>query len=192
MPSPVEALSGATKSPRDWRAPMVIIVAACPQPSKVVSPFEQQLTAGCAVMAMQMAAVAQGFGGIWRSGWPMTDRGLHEALGFGPQDQMVGFLYLGTPVRPPEPLAEAPALDLSSINLDMGAGDAGGALVDLSTGRAHASAALEREDPDGRRSHDRRFELAPAGLEQRRQVGGRVSVQRHRRGSRDDSARSRR
>lgn len=52
-------------------------------------------------MAMQLAAMAQGFGGIWRSGWPIFDRGLHAALGLEPDDQIVSFLYLGTPDRPP-------------------------------------------------------------------------------------------
>jgi len=62
------------------RAPLVVVVVARWRPSTIVSHFEQQLSASCAVMAMQMAAVAQGFGGIWRSGWPMFDRGLHAAL----------------------------------------------------------------------------------------------------------------
>jgi nitroreductase len=60
-------------------------------------------------MAMQMAAVAQGFGGIWRSGWLMFDRGLHEALGLACEDQIVGFLYLGTPAKPPAALPEVVA-----------------------------------------------------------------------------------
>jgi hypothetical protein len=33
-----------------------------------VPKWEQEMSAGCAVMAMQMAALAQGFNGIWRSG----------------------------------------------------------------------------------------------------------------------------
>jgi len=87
------------------RAPMVIVVVAKARPSEIVSLFEQRLTAGCAVMAMQMAAVAQGFSGLWRSGWPMFDRTLHDALDLGPEDQIVGFLYLGTPTATPKPLA---------------------------------------------------------------------------------------
>jgi len=83
------------------RAPLVVIVAARARGRKIVSLFEQQLTAGCAVMAMQMAAVAQGFGGIWRSGWPMFDRSLHDALELARDDQIVGFLYLGTPASAP-------------------------------------------------------------------------------------------
>jgi nitroreductase len=92
------------------RAPMVIIVAATPRPHDAVPVFDQQLAAGCAVMAMQMAAQALGFGGMWRSGWFMYDRGLHAELGLRDEDQIVGFLYVGTPLRelpPPPDVADA-------------------------------------------------------------------------------------
>lgn len=98
---PPENVARAPKMP--LRAPLLIIVVAKARKSVVVKRLEQQMTAGCAVMAMQMAAVALGFSGIWRSGWPMFDRGLHEALGLGPDDQIVGFLYLGTAVTTPSP-----------------------------------------------------------------------------------------
>lgn len=100
---PPENVARAPKMPRC--APLVIIVVARARESVVVKLLEQRLTAGCAVMAMQMAAVALGFSGIWRSGWPMFDRGLHEALGLGPDDQIVGFLYLGTAITAPGPAA---------------------------------------------------------------------------------------
>jgi nitroreductase len=87
------------------RAPMVIVTVAKARPSESVSLLEQRLSAGCAVMAMQMAAVAQGFAGMWRTGWPMYDRGLAEALGLAADDQIVGFLYLGTAAAEPKPAA---------------------------------------------------------------------------------------
>ena len=87
-----------------------MVVVARGRPSALVSRFEQHLSAGCAVMAMQMAAVALGFGGIWRSGWPLFDRGLHTALDLAAEDQIVGFLYLGTPSRAPS--GPLPALDV--------------------------------------------------------------------------------
>ena len=90
-----EAIERATQMP--LRAPLVITVAARVQPHNKVPAFEQHLSAGCAVMAMQMAAQAQGFGGIWRSGPLMYSRKLHELLRLNEQDQIVGFLYLGTP-----------------------------------------------------------------------------------------------
>ncbi|WP_108649756.1 NAD(P)H nitroreductase [Dongshaea marina] len=79
------------------RAPLVIAVAAKVKPHEKVPPFEQHLAAGCSVMAMQMAAQAQGFNGIWRSGWFIYDRQVHQELGLSDEDQLVGFLYLGTP-----------------------------------------------------------------------------------------------
>lgn len=92
------------------RAPMVVVVAAIHRPHPIVRPLEQQLTAGCAVMAMQMAAITMGYGGIWRSGWPMFDRNLHAALDLANDDQIVGFLYLGTPApRHADPLVSADA-----------------------------------------------------------------------------------
>ncbi|TWA70181.1 nitroreductase [Azospirillum brasilense] len=102
---PPEIVERAPRMP--LRAPMVIVAVCRPRPSDIVSPFEQQLTAGCAVMAMQMAAQALGYSGIWRSGWPMFDRGLHEALGLADEDRIVGFLYLGTPTRQPGPPPDA-------------------------------------------------------------------------------------
>ncbi|WP_024871463.1 NAD(P)H nitroreductase [Tolumonas lignilytica] len=90
-----DVVERATQMP--LRAPLVITVVAKVTPHNKVPDFEQHLAAGCAVMAMQMAAQAQGFGGIWRSGPLMYSRKLHELLGLAEQDQIVGFLYLGTP-----------------------------------------------------------------------------------------------
>lgn len=47
---------------------MIIAVVAKCQAEHKVPVWEQEMSAGCAVMAMQMAAVAQGFNGIWRTG----------------------------------------------------------------------------------------------------------------------------
>lgn len=49
---------------------------------------------------MQLAARALGYGGVWRSGWPMYDRNLHQELGLTEVEQIVGFLYLGTQGHP--------------------------------------------------------------------------------------------
>ncbi|MFT4272294.1 MAG: NAD(P)H nitroreductase [Pantoea sp.] len=90
-----KAIEKASSSP--FRAPMIItVVARCEEHPKVPR-WEQLISAGCAVMAMQMAAAAQGFNGIWRSG-PWTDHPqVRDAFGCREQDAIVGFLYLGTP-----------------------------------------------------------------------------------------------
>ncbi|MDN3680520.1 NAD(P)H nitroreductase [Vibrio tapetis subsp. quintayensis] len=79
------------------RAPMVITVVAKVSEHPKVPAFEQHLSAGCAVQAMQMAAVAQGFQGIWRSGPLMFHPHVEQGLGLTDEDKIVGFLYLGTP-----------------------------------------------------------------------------------------------
>ncbi|MGL6259187.1 NAD(P)H nitroreductase [Vibrio sp. WXL210] len=80
-----------------FRAPMVITVIAKVRAHEKVPAFEQHLSAGCAVQAMQMAAVAQGFQGMWRSGKWMFHPLVHQAFELEGEDQIVGFLYLGTP-----------------------------------------------------------------------------------------------
>ncbi|CAH8217895.1 NAD(P)H nitroreductase [Vibrio aestuarianus] len=80
-----------------FRAPMVITIIAKVTAHDKVPAFEQHLSAGCAVQAMQMAAVAQGFQGIWRSGNWMFHPEVRKAFSVQGEDQIVGFLYLGTP-----------------------------------------------------------------------------------------------
>ncbi|GIU10503.1 nitroreductase [Shewanella sp. c952] len=78
------------------RAPMVITVVAKVKQHPKVPEFEQHLAAGCAAMAMQQAAFAQGLGAIWRTGALAFDRNVHQSLSLDETDQIVGFLYLGT------------------------------------------------------------------------------------------------
>jgi nitroreductase len=84
-----------------FRAPLVITVIAKVTAHEKVPAFEQHLSAGCAVQAMQMAAIAQGFQGVWRSGEVMFSPVVHQALGLTGDDQVVGFLYLGTAATEP-------------------------------------------------------------------------------------------
>ncbi|SFN46684.1 Nitroreductase [Izhakiella capsodis] len=90
-----KAIEKARNAP--FRAPMIITVVAHCEVHPKVPQWEQVVSAGCAVMAMQMAALAQGFNGIWRSGAWTEDRQIREAFGCRTQDAIVGFLYLGTP-----------------------------------------------------------------------------------------------
>lgn len=90
-----KAIEKARNAP--FRAPLIIaVVAKCQQHPKVPK-WEQEMSAGCAVMAMQMAAVAQGFNGIWRSGALTESPVVREGFGCREEDKIVGFLYLGTP-----------------------------------------------------------------------------------------------
>lgn len=79
------------------RAPMIIIAIAKYTEHAKVPRVEQIASASCAVMAMQMAAIAQGFNGIWRTGAYAQCDYVKSQLGLSEDDEVVGFLYLGTP-----------------------------------------------------------------------------------------------
>ena len=94
-PDDEKAIERAAQAP--FRAPLIItVIARCALNSKVPE-WEQIVSAGCGVMAMQMAAQAQGFNGIWRSGAWTENPVVRHALACQERDQIVGFLYLGTP-----------------------------------------------------------------------------------------------
>lgn len=78
------------------RAPMVIIAIAKYQEHPKVPWVEQVASASCAVHSMQMAALAQGYAGVWRTGFYAQDEEVKKALTLNQKDEIVGFLYLGT------------------------------------------------------------------------------------------------
>jgi nitroreductase len=85
------------------RAPLIVVVGAQCNPAAKIPVIEQTLAAGAAAHAMMLAAVALGFNAMWRTGGLAYDELVKRALGFGPADAIVGFLYLGTDTGPPTP-----------------------------------------------------------------------------------------
>lgn len=78
------------------RAPMIITCIAKVVEHAKVPTAEQVQSAACAVMAMQQMAFALGFGGVWRTGAYAQQDYVKQAFELGPDDEIVGFLYLGT------------------------------------------------------------------------------------------------
>jgi nitroreductase len=78
------------------RSPMQIIVVNDYQLHAKVPKIEQELATGAALVNFQLAAEAQGFSSIWRTGALAHNETLLESLGFESNDQIIGFLYLGT------------------------------------------------------------------------------------------------
>lgn len=94
-----------------FRAPLIITVIAKIKEHAKVPQWEQLVAASCTVQAMQMAAVAQGFGGIWRSGSWTEDTVVRAGLGCEENDRIVGFLYLGTPELKAPAKVQTPDMD---------------------------------------------------------------------------------
>ena len=87
------------------RAPMIIVTVAQVKPNPKVPDWEQVAAVAAASQNIQLAAAELGFGVMWRTGDMTTAPAVKHHLGLASSDQIVGFLYLGTPegdARPPE------------------------------------------------------------------------------------------
>jgi len=91
------------------RAPLVIIGVAKVKEVKGIPAVEQMNSVAAALQNMSVAAHALGFGSIWRTGPVAHDPRVKSALGLDASDEIVGFLYMGTPTITERPLPEIDA-----------------------------------------------------------------------------------
>ena len=92
---PDEALAKPRKMP--LRAPMVLVVIARVLPHPKIPESEQVLAVACAAHGVLLAAHAQGLGAVWRTGEFAYDPYVAQQLGLADNEQVLGFIYLGTP-----------------------------------------------------------------------------------------------
>lgn len=79
------------------RAPMIITVIAKVQAHPKVPAQEQLLSAGAAAQNLINAAFMMDLGAVWRTGDMAYDPLIEKALGLVAGEQIIGFLYVGTP-----------------------------------------------------------------------------------------------
>jgi nitroreductase len=92
-----EALSKARAMP--LRAPLLVVVIARVQAHAKGPAQEQVIAAGCAAHGILLAAHAQGIGAVWRTGELAYNAQVAAGLGLAADEQIIAFLYLGTPER---------------------------------------------------------------------------------------------
>jgi nitroreductase len=78
------------------RAPLVVVVVVNVSAHPKVPAVEQRLSAACAAYAILLAAEANGFAGMWRTGVAAYDRALMSGLGLAASEEIIGFLYIGS------------------------------------------------------------------------------------------------
>lgn len=78
------------------RAPLVVVVTVHLKDHPKVPHSEQRLSAGCSAYALLLAAEAMGYAGIWRTGDNAFDPRVAKGLGLTQNQEVVGFIYLGT------------------------------------------------------------------------------------------------
>jgi nitroreductase len=93
----------AHRRQKAFAAPLVIALGAALSVHPKVPEVEQLLAAGAAAMNMLNAIHALGYGGFWATGPDSYDARLHDALGFAPNERLLGFLFVGTPKNPAQP-----------------------------------------------------------------------------------------
>ncbi len=90
-------------------APLVVAVVARIDADSKVPVIEQQLSAGCVAYNLLLGSEALGFGAQWLTGWAAYDREATAILGLADNEQVIGFVHIGTPqIEVPD--RERPAL----------------------------------------------------------------------------------
>lgn len=85
------------ESGRFLRAPSVIAVISSPVDCPRGTPkSEQVFTAGAVCFQMLLAARAMGFAGQWLTEWYAYDADVQKGLGLTGEEQVAGFIYLGS------------------------------------------------------------------------------------------------
>jgi nitroreductase len=97
---------------RPLQVPLVIAASARLRDNPKVPHIEQLLSAGAGVMNLLNAFHALGFGAIWLTGASAYDPVVAAALGLGSDEQLLGFVYVGTigavvPAAPERPAQAA-------------------------------------------------------------------------------------
>lgn len=87
------------------RAPLIVAVIARQTDNVKVPVVEQLLSAGCAAHGILLAAQALGFGAIWRTGDNSYDAHVQAGLGLNADETLIAYIYIGTPIGVPKPLA---------------------------------------------------------------------------------------
>jgi len=88
-----------------WReAPVTVAVIAVPRPTDRIPEWEQVLSAGAVCLSLVNAALAQGLGACWLTGFADYDPEVGaRSLGLAPGERVAGFVHIGaSPGAPPD------------------------------------------------------------------------------------------
>jgi len=89
-----------TERQRLLRAPTVVAVIARVKPTPGAPEIEQILSCGAACFNLCLAANAMGFGTAWITEWIAFSPRVRAALGLAENEQIAGFIYIGTDTEP--------------------------------------------------------------------------------------------
>jgi nitroreductase len=83
-------------------AGLIVAVIASPKPSPRISQQEQLMSAAAVCLSLVNAALAEGWGACWLTGWRATDPAfLTRGMGLFPGEFVAGFIHIGEEMRAP-------------------------------------------------------------------------------------------
>jgi nitroreductase len=94
-----------------FRAPVIVVVAAKVRKGHKIPEIEQIASASAAAQTIMLAAPALGYGAVWKTGAPAYDPVVKTALGLAADDDIIGFLYVGTRAGGSSPIPRPEARD---------------------------------------------------------------------------------
>ena len=81
------------------RAPLIVVGIASYKAHSKVPQLEQSLATGCVLNNIGLAIYSCGFGSVWRTGAYATSSVVREGLGLTASEEILGFIYIGTPCK---------------------------------------------------------------------------------------------
>ena len=88
---------------RPQRSPVLLVVTSDIQSPHKIPELEQRLSGGAVCMNILNAAHALGYSAQWVTEWLSFDTEIKAALGHQDQTDIIGMIYIGTAVEPPQP-----------------------------------------------------------------------------------------
>ena len=86
---------------RPQRAPVLIVVSSRVDRARQVPEIEQLMSCGAVCQNLLNASVLLGYAAQWLTEWPAFDEAVKSALSVPEDQHLIGFIYIGTAVEPP-------------------------------------------------------------------------------------------
>ncbi len=95
-----------------FRSPVIVVVTAKVNRGHRIPEIEQVASASAAAQTIMLAAPALGYGAVWKTGAAAYDPVVKLALGLAAEDDIIGFLYIGTRAGGSSPVPRPDARDV--------------------------------------------------------------------------------
>ena len=109
-----DAISLESAANKAFRAPLIVVGVASYKDHDRVPKIEQSIAVAGVLHNMGMAVYASGFGSVWRTGPYASSATIKQGLGLTEGEEIVGYLYVGTPSKADRPLKPISAEDFFS------------------------------------------------------------------------------